>query len=395
MPLALYWLALGAFCVGTETFIIAPLLPAVAAELGVSIATAGHLVTTYALTYAIGSPVLSTLLGAYSRKPLLVASLAAFALANVFAVMAQSFAQLVAAQVLLALAAGIFMPAANAVAAMIVPPEKRGRAISIVIGGLSVSLAFGVPIGSLIGAFAHWRMSFVLIAVIGALGTIGLLLGLPRNLPGGTATLAERIRVARRPAVLLALCVTLLWSSGIFAFYTFVAPFLTKAIQLDAGLVPLVLFVFGVAGWVGTLVGGWLTDRNGPVRTLGLALLTLASVYVVFGLAARIAPSAAATAIISLAFIVGGIAGWTFHPSQTSRLVQLAPDSAIVALSLNQSALYFGSAAGAALGAFTVSHATVFELPWVSALAQLAAASVLALALRVARSRPVALQPGE
>ena len=134
MPLALYWLALGAFCVGTETFIIAPLLPAVAAELGVSIATAGHLVTTYALTYAIGSPVLSTLLGAYSRKPLLVASLAAFALANLFAVMAQSFAQLMAAQVVLALAAGVFMPAANAVAAMIVPPEKRGRAISIVIG---------------------------------------------------------------------------------------------------------------------------------------------------------------------------------------------------------------------------------------------------------------------
>jgi predicted MFS family arabinose efflux permease len=395
MPLALYWLALGAFCVGTETFIIAPLLPAVAAELGVSIAAAGHLVTTYALTYAIGSPVLSTLLGAYSRKPLLVASLAAFALANVLAVMAQSFAQLMAAQIVLALAAGIFMPAANAVAAMIVPPEKRGRAISIVIGGLSVSLAFGVPIGSLIGAFAHWRVSFVLIAAVGALGTIGLMLGLPRKLPGGTATLAERINVARRPAVLLALCVTLLWSSGIFAFYTFVAPCLTKAIGLEAALVPLVLFVFGVAGWIGTLVGGWLTDRNGPVRTLGLALLTLASVYIVFGLAARIAPSAAATAIVSLAFVVGGIAGWTFHPSQTSRLVQLAPDSAIVALSLNQSALYFGSAAGAALGAFTVSHATVFELPWVSALAQLAAASVLALALRVARSRPVALQPGE
>jgi predicted MFS family arabinose efflux permease len=395
MPLALYWLALGAFCVGTETFIIAPLLPAVAAELGVSIATAGHLVTTYALTYAIGSPVLSTLLGAYSRKPLLVASLAAFALANLFAVMAQSFAQLMAAQVVLALAAGVFMPAANAVAAMIVPPEKRGRAISIVIGGLSVSLAFGVPIGSLIGAFAHWRMSFVLIAAVGALGVLGLLLGLPRNLPGGTATLAERINVAQRPAVLLALCVTLLWSSGIFAFYTFVAPFLTKAIGLEASLVPLVLFGFGVAGWIGTLVGGWLTDRNGPVRTLGVALLTLASVYVVFGVAARIAPSAAATTIVSLAFIVGGIAGWTFHPSQTSRLVQLAPDSAIVALSLNQSALYFGSAAGAALGAFTISHATVFELPWVSALAQLAAATVLALALRVARSRPAVLQPGE
>jgi predicted MFS family arabinose efflux permease len=156
-----------------------------------------------------------------------------------------------------------------------------------------------------------------------------------------------------------------------------------------------VLYVFGVAGWIGTLVGGWLTDRNGPVRTLGVALLTLASVYVVFGVAARIAPSAAATTIVSLAFIVGGIAGWTFHPSQTSRLVQLAPDSAIVALSLNQSALYFGSAAGAALGAFTLSHATVFELPWVSALAQLAAATVLALALRVARTRPAVLQPGE
>ena len=393
MPLALYWLALGAFCIGTATFITAPLLPAIAAELGVSVPTAGHLVTLYALTYAVGSPVVSTVLGGVGRKALLVGALSAFAAVNLLAAAVHSFWQLMAIQALVAIAAGLFMPAANGVAATIVPAEQRGRAIAVVIGGLSIALALGVPIGSMIGSLAHWRVAFVLIALAGAIGVAGLIAGLPRELPRGSATLAERLAVARRPDILLALSVTLLWAMGVFAFYTFVALFLTRAIGFQPGSVPIILFVFGVAGWLGNMTGGRLTDRLGAVRTLAVALLVLGTNYLGFGLAGLAGPSSAAMISVAGSFVVGGVAGWAFHPAQSARLVQYAPDAAVVALSLNQSALYFGTAAGAALGALIVASGPVTNLAWTAAACQFAALAMLAVSLR--RARNVALQAAE
>jgi predicted MFS family arabinose efflux permease len=393
MPLALYWLALGAFCIGTATFITAPLLPAIAAELGVSVPTAGHLVTLYALAYAVGSPVFSTVLGGVGRKALLVGALSAFAAVNLLAAAVQSFWQLMAIQALVAVAAGLFMPVANGVAATIVPVEQRGRAIAVVIGGLSIALALGVPIGSMIGSLAHWRVAFVLIALAGAIGVTGLIAGLPRELPRGSATLAERLAVARRPEILLALSVTLLWAMGVFAFYTFVALFLTRAIGFQPGAVPVILFVFGVAGWLGNMTGGRLTDRLGAVRTLAVALLVLGANYLGFGLAGLAGPSSAAMVGVACSFVIGGIAGWAFHPAQSARLVHYAPDAAVVALSLNQSALYFGTAAGAALGALIVASGPVTNLAWTAAACQFAALAMLAVSLR--RARNVALQAAE
>lgn len=395
MPLALYWLALGAFCIGTATFITAPLLPAIAVALDVTLPTAGHLVMLYALTYAIGSPVLSTLFGAWDRKSLLVTAMRAFSAANLLAAGAQSFTQLMLAQALLALAAGLFMPAANAVAALIVPAEHRGRAISIVIGGLSVAMALGVPIGAMIGSLTNWRAAFVLVAAAGALAAIGLVAGLPRNLPRGSATFGERIAVARRPAVLLALAVTLLWATGVFSFYTFVSPYLTQKIGFAPSSVPVILLVFGAAGWLGTIVGGRMSDRIGAGRTLSAALAALGATYLLYGFAGLAGPSVTTMAIVVTGFVLGGIAGWTFHPAQSARLVRLAPDAAVVVLSLNQSALYFGTAAGAALGALVVAQGSVVHLAWFGAACQFAALAVLILALGRWRRKAAALQPAE
>ena len=395
MPLALYWLALGAFCIGTATFVTAPLLPAIAAELHVSLTTAGHLISLYALTYAIGSPILSTLLGNRDRKTLLIVALAAFTAANLLAAATQTFTQLMLAQAVVALAAGVFMPTANGVAAMLVAPEHRGRAISVVISGLSVSMALGVPIGSMVGGLAHWRVAFVLIAVAGLVGVIGLIAGLPRDLPRGSATLAERMAVGRRPAVLLALSVTFLWAAGVFSFYTFVAPFLTGAVGFTPASVPLILVVFGVAGWFGSMIGGRMTDRQGAVRTLSVALAVLGLNYLVFGFAGLSGPSPLAMASVIAGFVLGGIAGWAFHPAQTARLVQHAPDAPVVALSLNQSALYLGTAAGAGLGGLIVAYGPVTNLAWGAAACQFAALAVLGLALRKKRSGAARLQAAE
>ena len=393
MPVTLLWLALGAFCIGTELFMIAPLLPGLAADLGVSVATAGQLITVAALTYAVGSPVLSTLTGAYDRKSLLTITMLAFALAAALATVASSFTQLVLVKILLALASGLFMPAANTVGAMLVAPEKRARAIAAITGGLTVAVAFGVPLGAWIGSFSTWRTAYALVAIAGLMAVAGLLVGLPRNLPRGSATLAQRVAVAGRPEILAAMLVTFLWPTAAFSVYTYITP-LAARIGGDHHLVMILLLAFGFAAAFGNALGGWFSDRAGPVRTMAIALTALALADMGSSAAVWLGASFAAQALLVVVSLTWGVAGWAFHPAQSARLVSLTPESAVVALSLNASAMYLGTAAGAALGALVLSIGSVGDLGWVATGYRLAGLAVLVLAVRLAEAR-LRPQPGE
>src|SRR5256714_8524813 len=180
---ALYWLALGTFAIGTEGFMIAAILPNIAADLVISVALAGSLISIFALAYALSSPILTALTGRVDRRKLLLAAVTIFSLANVVAASTHTFWGLAAARVLLACAAGIYTPNANALAGALVPPERRGRAIAIVNAGLTVAIAIGVPLGAVAGNRLGWRMTFVGVAVMSGAAPGGLLGGLPA--PGG------------------------------------------------------------------------------------------------------------------------------------------------------------------------------------------------------------------
>jgi len=147
----LYWMALGTFAIGTEGFMIAPLLPSLAEDLSVGLVAAGQLVTVFTLSYAFSSPILTALTGGIGRRNLLIVCMAGFAAANVVAAVATSYWMLMAARILLALASGLYVPNANALAGAVVAPEKRGTALSIIAGGTSIAVALGVPISAFIG----------------------------------------------------------------------------------------------------------------------------------------------------------------------------------------------------------------------------------------------------
>src|SRR5271154_1619999 len=195
----LYWLGPGTFSIGTLGFMIAPLLPDLARDLSVSLVSAGQLVTVFALTYALSSPVLTALTGDVDRRRLLIASMLAFAAANLVAWSAQGYAALLAARILLAVAAGLYVPNATALAGALVEPARRGTALSIVTGGTSVAVALGVPLGALIGDHFGWRVNFAAVGTLALIATAGLLSGLPRNIADGlpVASLRERLDVAR------------------------------------------------------------------------------------------------------------------------------------------------------------------------------------------------------
>jgi predicted MFS family arabinose efflux permease len=384
-----YWFALGTFAIGTEGFMIAPLLPRLAQDLSVSLVAAGQLVTVFTLAYALSSPILTALTGGISRRNLLIGSMLAFAAANVVAALAANYWLLMAARILLAFSAGLYVPNANALAGAVVEPHHRGRALGIVTGGTSIAVALGVPVSALIGHSFGWRMTFVIVAGLSVLATAGLLFGLERTVGAGlpVTSLRERLATAGNRPVLLTLLVTLLWAAGAYAVYTYLAAFLASGLGIEGASVGIVLFVWGLAAAIGVTFGGALNDWFGSKRVILASLALLATAFLTMSASVHLLSPAAARVPVLGAVIVWGLAAWSFYPAQQARLLSTAGVKlGSVALSLNASFMFAGFAAGAALGAATISHGSPTQLGWVGAAG---VAAALGLAYLVTRERKV------
>ena len=389
-----YWLALGTFAVGTEGFMIAGLLPTIASSLAIKTSQAGLLVTIFSLAYAISSPLLTTALAAVNRRHLLIASLGAFSVANGVAAYSHNFWTLAGARVLLALAAGLYVPGANALASAIATPERRGRALAIVNSGITLAVAIGVPLGALVGNRLGWRATFVAVAILSALATIALKSGLPQGIGSGlkTPTWGERLDLIRQPSILRALSTTAVWAIGAYTLYTYLSPFLQHTTALSATGISAMLFVLGASAFGGVTIGGRMSDRFGPGAVTPRALATLTLIFVILSLFAHFLPSRLAVLPIAIAIIGWGLSGWSFFPAQQASLIGLSGiNVAPVALSLNASFMYVGFSIGAAIGSMTLTSAGVANLGFVAAVFELVALGMTLLSIRQsARSaRPV------
>jgi predicted MFS family arabinose efflux permease len=401
-PRALYWLALGTFAIGTEGFMIAALLTMIAGDIRVSVAQAGLLVSIFALAYATSSPVLTALTGRIGRRRLLIASMSLFAMLNMGAALTHSFCALAAVRVLLAFAAGLFTPNANAVAGALVPAQQRGRAIAIVNGGLTAAIALGVPLGALVGERFGWRITFVGVSALSAVAAVGLAQGLPRGVGAAmvTAPLADRVRAVRNPRVARTLFVTTIWASGSYAVYTYVAPLLYVATPLRGSQIGVALFTWGLAAGVGLFISGHATDRLGSGVVLRASLTTLTIALTGLAVVVNVLRPAQAVVPVLAAMAVWGLSSWAFFPAQQTRFIELVGvPSAPVALSLNASFMYLGFSLGAALGGFSLLRVGPRHLGFVGAACELAALTLLLLnQARDARSpsdRAIAVAPNE
>jgi predicted MFS family arabinose efflux permease len=372
----LYWLALGTFAVGTEAFMIAAILPRIAADLVVSLQATAQLVTIFALTYAISSPILTALAGSLKRRKLLVLAMAAFAGANLFAATTSNYTSLACARFLLALCAGLYTPSATALAGVLVPPERRGMALAIVTGGTSLAVALGVPLGAFIGSRFGWRMTFFGVAILALAALAGLLTRIPHDIGSGlsTATLPKRVAVVRQPGALPALLVTTIWGVGTYANYIYIAPYLAKVVGFEGDQIGYVFFLWGTAAFSGLLFGGVANDRIGSRRVVSLALLTLALTLASLSVSAHFLSISAGVAPVLIAVAVWGFTAWGFFPAQQARLISITGAKvAPVILSLNASFMYLGFSFGAVLGSLTLTHGSLSDLGWVGALCELAA----------------------
>lgn len=382
--MSVLWLAVATFAIGTEAFVIAGLLPVISADMQISVAAAGQLVTVYALAYAVGSPILAVAFNNLDRRDVLTLALGCFIAGNLLAVVTTSFPLLLASRMVMALGAGLCTPTAIGVAVAIASPERRGRAVALVTSGITVATVVGVPLGSLIGNKFGWRATFALVAVLGAVALAGLLFGLPRGLPRTTATLGQRLAVARHSAVLYALATTVLWAIGGFTVFTYLSVPLHN-LGLDASEISLALLVFGSAAAIGNMLGGTLADRFGPVPTAALGLAGMATALILQSVTLKFSSPEHARYILLLLIFCWGISGWAFYPAQVASIMRIEPQAAVIALSLNASAMYLGFAIGGAAGGLVLSVMGPNDLGWIGGCSVAAALALLLFRGRQAR----------
>ncbi|MFF0297257.1 MFS transporter [Kitasatospora sp. NPDC004614] len=356
-------LALGTFAVGTDAFITAGFLPAMAGTLHLSTATAGQSVSLFAAVYALASPLLAVATARLPRRALLVGALVLLAAANALSALAPTYAVLLAGRVLAALGAAAFTPTAGATAAALARAESRGRALAVVIGGLTVATALGVPLGRVAAAGLGWRAALGAVAALSALGALAVALTLP-HLPGAEpVSLRSRLAALRHPGVLSVLPLTVLGMAACYVPYSYSVPVLAAVGVSGRIAVPVTLALYGAGAVAGNLLAGRWTDRVGPVRVLTAGYAAMAVSFAV--LAALAAGHLGGGGIPAGALaLLWGASSWCQTPAQQHRLLAAAAEQAPLVVSLNSSAIYLGIGAGTVLGGLALPSgaATVFAL---------------------------------
>ena len=374
MDIRLVWLAVGTFAIGVESFAISSILPQIAESTGATLAQAGYLVLVFALSNAFGAPVLAALSGTADRRRILSGAAVVFASGAIWAGLSQGYFDLMAARILMALSAGLYTATAQATGVAISSPDHRARAIAVIVGGTTMAVAFGAPLGALVAGIAGWRAAYAMVAVFALIAAISIWVLLPAGLRGQQLSLRQRVAAAALPGVPGALLTTLLTLAGAFTVIIYLAVVTTQSIGLSSELVPAVLLTFGVGAAFGNAAGGQLSDRIGARPTVvGAALLgalMLSAISVVGQL-----PAPFGGPVFFVIVLLWGVTGWAFPPAQSSHLLSLAPNSAPLVLSLNASALYLGIAGGSLLGGLVLQYGSVDDLGWVGALLPLLAVS--------------------
>ena len=375
-------LAIATFAVGTDAFVVAGILPEIAADLRVTVAQAGQLVTVFALASALLAPLLAAATGAWPRRRVLLATLGVFVLGNVATAVAPMFGLVLASRVLGAAGAALTTPTASATAAALVPASRRAKAIALATAGLTVATALGAPLGTAVGAALGWRGTLWFVAAVGvvAAGCVAALVPEPPRPPA--LTLRARLAPLDDRRVVGLVSTTLLLFVGVYVIYTYLSVIFAGATGSDGRLIAVLLLVLGVAGTAGNLLAGHLADRIGPRAVVGLAGAAL----VVIALLAVPAGSTLTAAVVLSALY--GLAAFSITTPQQHRLISLRPSGAPLLLSLNASFLYLAISVAGGIGGAAIAWLGSGWLGAVAAVFLLLGLGASELAHRRGRARP-------
>ncbi|UVI30067.1 MFS transporter [Paenibacillus spongiae] len=377
----IYMLAIVSFLVGTSEFIIAGILDKVAEDTGVSVSSAGQLITVFSLAYAFGTPFLMAVTARMERRKLMLYSLAVFIAGNIIAAAMPGFEFLMLSRIVLALSTGVFVVTGLTVASKLAPAGKQGSAIATLVMGFSTALIVGVPLGRVISSVYDWRSIFGGIGLLGVAAILIIYFSLPQTEGEEPVPLRSQLALVKQPRIAIALSVTFFWISGYAIAYTYISPFLLTVTGMNEQAVSAGLFAFGIASLIGSKFGGYSTDRWGVPVTLVGGIAVHAAALILLSLAAG-SPS-----IVFVLLMLWSFSAWSTGPTQQYNLMTLAPEASGIMLSLNSSVLQLAMAAGAGIGGVVVERASLSSISWIGAAGVAVAAATAIASVRQSRTR--------
>jgi MFS transporter, DHA1 family, inner membrane transport protein len=371
-------LALASFAMGTEAFVYAGHLEALATDLGRSVAAAGQLATAFAATCALTAPLVAGAVAHLQRRAVLVAGLSLIGALNLLAALAPSLEILIALRIACGLSAGLVGPIASLAAAELAPPEQRGKAMGVVLAGMTLAFVLGIPLGSVIGDVAGWRGTFAYAGAVAIVTALILRIALPA-IPGGRRTSLSSFTAAWRPDVALPLTLTLLGFAATFTTIAYVGPVVTAISGLTGSGVGAMQALIGIGSIIGIVLGIRTTDSPQAGRVLVFSFVVSALALSLYSLLMSGDPGDPAAPVLSsprglvilalsIAMVMGAAALFARTPIIQARLVAAAPPTARpVILALNGSMVFLGQGLGAALGGVTIAVAGLPALGYAAA----------------------------
>lgn len=349
MPTALLVLALSAFAIGTTEFVIMGLLPEVAQSLSVSIPSAGWLVTGYALGVAVGAPFMAMATARLPRRRALLVLMGFFIIGNLLCAMAASYGFLMVARIVTALCHGAFFGIGSVVAASLAPNGRKARAVALMFTGLTLANVLGVPLGTALGQFTGWRMTFWAVTLLGIVAFAGLWKVLPRETSAPQGGLGAEIAGLANRGLWVALFTTVLFAAAMFTLFTYIAPLLRDVTGTGDTGVTWTLLAMGVGLTLGNLAGGRLADWR-----LGTAL---ASIFAATAIMAGILHWTAGTLWpAEITLFLWSAATFATVPALQINVVRFGKQAPNLVSTLNISAFNAGNAVGAWIGGEVISR---------------------------------------
>ncbi|MBC7500991.1 MAG: MFS transporter [Herminiimonas sp.] len=386
MRTQLWSLTLGNFAIGTGALIVPGMLNELTADLHVSAAAVGMLISAFALTVCIGGPFLASWTTAIERRKLLTAALVLYAVAHVAAAFVPGYESLLAVRVVTAIGAAIFTAQAAATAGLIVPPDQRGKAIGLVFLGWSIAAVVGVPLGAYLGAHIGWRLTIALVGAMSALLAVWVWIQIPPRLFVAPMDRAAWQSLFGNRPLLLAIASTALQAIGQFTIFSYMARVLKDFIAASPTTISLMFLCFGMTGVLGNVIGTRVMDRVGAARVSLVAMGCMATALVFWPLTRD------SLAVTVAMILLWGLGCFAVNSAQQTRLVGLAPNLASASVALNSSALYFGQALGAFIGGIIITAEGTSRLSIIGAVLVVIAMAVSHLAASMS-SRALCVKP--
>ncbi|MFW5433950.1 MFS transporter [Paenibacillus apiarius] len=386
MDFRVYILALAAFVVGTVELIIGGILDQIASDLHISVSAAGQLITIFSIAFAVSAPILMNVTARFERKKLYLVFLFVFLISNLIVAFSSNYVTLLAARALSASSGSLLVVLSITIASKLVRPEYKGRAIGVIYMGISGSLVLGVPIGMLIGNAYGWRAPFLFVALLTAAAMGGIYAFLSKVPPSAVTSLRMQMSSLKNAKLVSGHLISYLMLTGHLTMYAYFTPYLQTTFQLSPGATSVVYFLFGLAAVSGGGLGGWLADKWGTSRSMLVIVSCFALAMFILPLAAQVS-----FYVFMAAVMLWSALSWALSPAQQSYLMQTAPETSDIQLSLNSSVLHLGIASGSVVGGIVIEQSSVAHNAWVGCIfVLLALGSAVYSLTRPALGKPAA-----